>query len=408
MAPAGRKDPVTEGLNASGWTRQEAAVRRVLHGRLLATGEPTRLVVDRATITRIEPATDEELAEANAGDLWLGAGLVDIQVNGYAGHDLNSEAPSAEAVGEVSQALRQAGVTRFCPTVVTGPLELMEARLQAIAQAVRLWPDVAEAVICVHLEGPFLSPEDGPRGAHPAAHILPASGAAFERLQAAAEGRIGIVTLAPEVPGALDLARGLASAGIIVAIGHTGASRETIRAAVRAGARLSTHLGNGAHAVLPRHDNYLWEQLAADELYASFIVDGHHLPPPVVRAMVRAKGLERSILCSDAIFAAGQPPGQYEFGGHSIEVLPSGRVSLSGTPYLAGSSLALADAVANAAAYCRLQLADAWRMASDIPARLVGIAGRADGLRVGAPADVTSFSLEDSGRIRVWEVSVGG
>src|SRR5207248_2337185 len=148
---------------------------------------------------------------------------------------------------------------------------------------------VAHAVAGIHLEGPYISAEDGPRGAHARRHVRPPDWDEFRRLQDASGGRVRLLTLAPEHDGAVHFIERLTAAGVVVALGHTAASGERIRDAVRAGARLSTHLGNGSHAVLPRHPNYLWEQLADDGLWASVICDGHHLPPSVVRCVVRVK-----------------------------------------------------------------------------------------------------------------------
>ena len=180
-------------------------------------------------------------------------------------------------------------------------------------------------------------PEDGPRGAHPQRHVRPPDWDEFRRLQDAAGGRIRLVTLAPEHDGALPFIERLTAAGVVVALGHTAASGERIRDAVRAGARLSTHLGNGSHAVLPRHDNYIWEQLADDGLWASLICDGHHLPPSVVRCIVRVKTPARTILTCDASSLAGLPPGRYREWDQDFEVLPAGKVVVPGTSYLAGS-----------------------------------------------------------------------
>lgn len=353
--------------------------------RPLEGGEAAEIVTEGGRITEIRPlgATEEPLPIAAPG-------LFDLQVNGAGGLDLNGDSPSAEVVGGVVERLRAGLVTAFCPTVVTDSEEAMAARLAAITEACRRLPEVAAAIPCIHIEGPFLAAEDGPRGAHPREHVRPASIEEFLRLQRAAEGRIGLVTLAPEIAGGLDLVGALAAEGILVALGHTGASPEVIREAVRRGARLSTHLGNGAHATLPRHPNYIWEQLGCDELHASFIPDGHHLTEAVFRSMVRAKGRERSILVSDATRLAGMPPGGYSFAGSAVELLPSGRIQLAGTPYLAGSSLELLEGVRNAARWLGVPLADAWPMASANPWRLLGRADRGV-LEVGTVADLVTW-----------------
>jgi N-acetylglucosamine-6-phosphate deacetylase len=222
------------------------------------------------------------------------------------------------------------------------------------------------------MEGPYLSPDDGPRGAHPREHITVAAIGDFQRRHEAAAGRIALVTLAPEVPGALRLIEYLVASGIRVAIGHSAASPRQIADAVSAGATLATHLGNGCAQILPRHPNVIWELLAADTVLASLIVDGHHLPSSTVKAMVRAKGADRSILVTDAVAAAGCPPGKYTIGGVVCELGANGRVSLPGTPYLAGSGLTLDRAIVNAVRFTGLGLHDVVAMASDIPARYIG------------------------------------
>jgi N-acetylglucosamine-6-phosphate deacetylase len=294
-------------------------------------------------------------------------GLFDLQVNGFAGVDFNAPDLTADAVGAALEKMRACGVTRVLPTLITSPLADFAASARVIAGM------TDDAIAGIHMEGPYISPDEGPRGAHPRAHIRAASPDDFERRQAAALGRIVLVTLAPEVPGALALIETLVAAGVRVAIGHTAASSAQIADAVTAGATLSTHLGNGCAAVLPRHPNVLWEQLAADRLYASLIVDGHHLPPATVKAMVRAKGADRTILVTDATAAAGRVPGRYRMGAVDCELGADGRVSLAGTPFLAGSSLTLDRAIATTVRYTGLPIASVIPMASRIPAQYLGM-----------------------------------
>jgi N-acetylglucosamine-6-phosphate deacetylase len=223
------------------------------------------------------------------------------------------------------------------------------------------------------MEGPYISAEDGPRGAHVRDLIRPADVDDFRRRQDAAEGRIRLVTLAPESPGALRLVEHLVAAGVRVAIGHTAASPAQIADAVRAGVTLSTHLGNGCAQMLPRHPNVIWEQLGEDRLLASFIVDGHHLPPATVKAMIRAKTPLRSILVTDAIAAAGMPPGTYTLGRQRVELDAAGRVAAPGASHLAGSALRMNVAVGNAVRFTGLALEDVVAMASTRPAEYLGI-----------------------------------
>ena len=294
-------------------------------------------------------------------------GLCDLQVNGFAGVDFNAPDLSADRVRFALAQLRLTGVTRLLPTLITSSLDDFAACARTLADV----PD--PAIAGIHMEGPYISPEDGARGAHSRAHVVAPRRDDFERRQEAARGRIMLVTLAPEVEGAIALIEWLVTTGVRVAIGHTSATGDQIAAAVSAGATLSTHLGNGCPAILPRHPNVIWEQLAADGLLASVIVDGHHLPAATVKSIVRAKGVERMILVTDATAAAGSRPGRYRLGDGECELDADGRVSLPGTAFLAGSSLTLDRAIANTARYTGLPIDDVIRMASQKPASYLGI-----------------------------------
>jgi N-acetylglucosamine-6-phosphate deacetylase len=306
------------------------------------------------------------------------SGFVDLQVNGFAGVDFNDPAITADDVTRAIAAMRATGVTRSLPTLITSSFESFAACARTIL-GVRDRATVA-AIAGLHMEGPYISPVDGVRGAHPRAHVCDASIEDYERRQDATEGRIRLVTLAPEVPGAIALIEHLVARGILVAIGHTNASGDEIRAAVSAGATLSTHLGNGCALTLPRHPNILWEQLAADTLFASFIVDGHHLPASTVKAMMAAKTPARCLLVTDAMAAAGCPPGVYTIGGLQVELSPTGRVSPPGAAHLAGSALSMDRAIGHTVRFTGLPLDSVVAMATTTPAALIGIepAGRVD------------------------------
>ncbi|MEI6074551.1 MAG: amidohydrolase family protein [Verrucomicrobiota bacterium] len=294
-------------------------------------------------------------------------GFFDLQVNGFAGVDFNNpDADSSDILCAIEK-LRATGVTAFLPTLITASFDRFRVCAQ---QLLRLQ---CAAVVGLHMEGPYISSEDGPRGAHPRRYVIEATRDDFLRRQDAAEGRILLVTLAPEVPGAIQLIEYLVSAGIRVAIGHSAATTEQISDAVKAGATLSTHLGNGCHLQMPRHPNLIWEQLAEDRLFASLIVDGHHLPPATVKAMICAKGIGRTILTTDAMAAAGCGPGNFQLNGETVVVNDAGRVSPPGKPWLAGSSLTMNRAVANTVKFARISLETAWRMASINPATFFGL-----------------------------------
>jgi N-acetylglucosamine-6-phosphate deacetylase len=294
-------------------------------------------------------------------------GLFDFQVNGFGGVDFNNPLTTKEDMIRAIKAVRTTGVTRFLPTLITSSFERFAKCAKTLTQTGH--PEIAG----IHMEGPYVSPEDGPRGAHPCEYVIAASVDDFTRRQEAAGGRIRLVTLAPEVSGAMRLIEHLSASGVRVAIGHTAASAEQIRDAVKAGATLSTHLGNGCAHSLPRHPNYIWEQLANDNLFASLIVDGHHLPPATVKAMIRAKTPKRTFLVTDAVAAAGCIPGTYELNGERVVLSEDGRVSLPGKSSLAGSATTLDRVVANAAKFTGLPLEEILPMASTQPATYLGV-----------------------------------
>jgi N-acetylglucosamine-6-phosphate deacetylase len=294
-------------------------------------------------------------------------GFFDLQVNGFGGIDFNGPGLTPELVVAALDRMGETGVTRCLPTLITSSAD-------DFSTAARILAGTDDARIAgLHMEGPYISPAEGARGAHPAEHIRDAAIDDFKRRQEAAGGRIVLVTLAPEVNGAVPMIEYLVAAGVRVALGHTAADAEAIADGVAAGATLATHLGNGCAQMLPRHPNAIWELLAADAVSASFIVDGHHLPPATVKSMIRAKSLERSILVTDAIAAAGCKPGRYQIGAVTCELGANGRVSLPGTPYLAGSGLTMDTAVANTVRFTGLTFSEAVRMASINPAAYLGL-----------------------------------
>jgi N-acetylglucosamine-6-phosphate deacetylase len=293
--------------------------------------------------------------------------LFDLQVNGFGGIDFNAPDLTVARATEALERMRGTGVTRCLPTLITSSFDRYAASARVLARVSH------PAFAGIHMEGPYVSPEDGARGAHPRADVVPASVDDFRRRQHAAGGRIVLVTLAPEVPGAMPLIEHLVAADVRVAIGHSAATPQQIGDAIGAGATLATHLGNGCPQMLPRHPNVIWELLGADALFASVIVDGHHLPPATVKAMIRAKGPSRTILVTDAVAAAASPPGRYTVGGVDCELGEDGRVSLPGTPYLAGSSLTLDRAIANTVRFTGLSIDAVVPMASTIPATYMGM-----------------------------------
>ncbi len=343
---------------------------------------------------------------------FVAPGFIDLQVNGFAGVDYNSPASTHEEIALSIRAMFACGVTRFFPTVITGSPDNMCAALRNLANAKESLAEgaavVGQAMEAFHIEGPYISPDDGPRGAHPAHWVRPPDLDEFRRMQDAARGNIRLVTLSPEWPQAPRFIEAMIQQGVVVSIGHTRASSGQISDAVSAGATLSTHLGNGADAVLPRHPNYLWEQLAEDRLAASFIVDGFHLPPSFLNVALRAKGLERSLLVTDAVAPAGCSPGPYRLGEVDVELHPDGSVRLTGGKRLAGSALMLHHAIANVMRTAGLNLRDAISLATRNPARVGRVAYRQRGLNPGDRADLVLFRLSDAGELTILETYLSG
>ena len=336
-------------------------------GHTLFNNTPVEIVLTDASVQKIR-----EVAAAD-NTTWIAPALIDIQVNGFAGFDLNVATVTPEDVSAMVRALWKVGTGFLCPTVVTGSFDRIRNSLRAITEASKVDSLVAHSILGIHLEGPYISAEDGPRGAHPLEHVRDPDWDEFQRWQDIADGKISIVTLAPEKQGAIPFIEKLVADGIVVALGHTDASVDDIQAAIDAGARLSTHLGNGAHALIRRHPNYIWEQLGADELWASLIVDGHHLPPSVAKSMMRAKTLDRCLLVSDAVALAGMKPGIYQFAEKSVELTADRCVRLVGTEYLAGSAIELARGIENSVRFAGISLEEAVSLATLQPMRLLDV-----------------------------------
>ncbi len=249
------------------------------------------------------------------------AGYVDLQVNGYAGVDFNSDGLTDEQAVAVCNRLRSDGTRSFLATIITAPIELMLARIGRVADAIERNPDVAAMIGGIHVEGPFINPADGFVGAHPQAAVIPATIDVADRLLDAGRGHVRLVTLAPEMDADAQVARSLANAGIVVAAGHTDASIDQLKRGIDHGVQLFTHLGNGCPGVLPRHDNIIQRVLSlSDQLMVSFIADGHHVPAFALRNYLDRVPDDHIVIVTDAISAAGLGPGHYELGGQVVEV----------------------------------------------------------------------------------------
>ena len=354
---------------------------------------------DPSTGSGIVVTTEGELIKAiefgeHGEKQWLSAGFVDLQVNGYAGHDLNGLTLDVATVRSLCQAMLKVGVTTFLPTLITAPEVRLIAALRTIREACAHHTEVAAMFAGILVEGPHIAPEDGPRGAHPAADVRPPSFGEFDRWQQAAGGLIKLVTLSPHWPEAPAYIRHLVKAGVTVSLGHTSADAGQITSAVDAGATLSTHLGNGSHAMMNRRHNHLWPQLAEDRLAAMFIADGHHLTSAQLKAMLRAKGPGRALVVSDTVALGGLPAGKYQTPiGGKVELKADGFLAIDdGTGnYLAGAALPLTAAIPVLVNQVGLTFGEAVTLMTSAPGRIVGGRGV---LAVGQPADLVSFRWE--------------
>jgi N-acetylglucosamine-6-phosphate deacetylase len=373
---------------------------RISRGRIAEIqlgGERIAEVSTRHSNRSDRPAPDKEMH--------IAPGFIDIQVNGFAGVDINHPNFQGDDLVAVCRNLIETGVTVFCPTLITADYSRLARNITEIREACKKHPLVRSMVLGIHLEGPYIDPEDGPRGAHPRAHVSHPDWDKFERLLKLGQGLVRMVTVAPEVPGGLAFIRKACHSGLAVAIGHCNPEPDIVDQAVLAGARMSTHLGNGTHQMLDRHKNYLQKQLAHDGLMASIICDGLHLPDYFVKNVVRAKGRSKVILITDATAASYAPPGRYALGDLEVEADDDGALRLSGTPYLTGSTLTMERAIGNCADSAGIPLASAINMATVNPARLFdGVSGK---LEKGRRADLVLFTANRK-QIRIERVYLAG
>jgi N-acetylglucosamine-6-phosphate deacetylase len=299
------------------------------------------------------------------------SGLFDLQVNGFAGVDFQRPVAPSD-LRRACEALHGHGTTRILATFITDRSEALAQKLSAFEAMRRNDELIRRTIVGYHLEGPYLIGELGYRGAHPGELMKDPDVAEFSRWQEAAGGAIRLVTLAPELAGSADFIAALTARGVRISLGHTAADDRAIDAAIRAGATLCTHLGNGCPGDLPRHHNIVQRLLARDELIACFIPDGVHLPPFVLRNLFRAKPAGKVVLTTDAMAAAGAAPGRHTLGALEMEVGADRIVRMPGATNFAGSALTLDDGVANAAAWLGVSLDRAKEFASTAPARALG------------------------------------
>lgn len=348
-----------------------------IRGKHFATGKPIELTWQNGRIESVSPAPNA------APNLWLAPGLVDLQVNGYGGIDFQQDDLNPDNLLTAVRALNQAGCTRFLLTLITDDWSHLTNRLRHIRQLRETSALLRHAIAGWHIEGPFLSAEPGYCGAHDPSFMRDPKPVDFDELRRIAGEDPLLVTVAPERAGAIEAIAHAARLGIRVSLGHTNAPADILAAAARHGAVAFTHLGNGCPRELDRHDNILWRVFESPGLTSSLIPDGIHVSPALFRLAHRTLG-ESIYYTTDAMAAAGMPPGRYKLGKLELEVGADQIVRYPGRSNFAGSALRPIDGVFRAAKMLGARWQETWKRLSEVPAQLMNLP---TGLKPGAPAD---------------------
>jgi N-acetylglucosamine-6-phosphate deacetylase len=336
--------------------------------------------------------------EENTGRIdlpFIAPGLIDNQINGYVNIDFSGDYLASGDLEKAASSIWASGVTTFLPTLITNSHYHLIRNFRIMGEDLAINKLLSLSVPGFHLEGPYISAEDGYRGCHPAEHIRKPSWDEFSEFNRASGGRIIQITLAPETEGATDFISQCRENGILVAIGHSGASAAQIKQSVDSGASLSTHLGNGCANMINRHNNPIWPQLADDRLMVSIIADGHHLTPEELIVFRKAKGAGNMILTSDVMYLAGMTPGRYKFLGLDVTLTPEGMLLNTELNCLAGASFPLKTGVGNFMRHTGCSMKEAIDMASLNVAKIYNLNDRGS-LAPGKKADIILFNLIDS------------
>ncbi len=360
-----------------------------IEGILYSTRQPVSVSIEDGRIVKITPLSSSRETSLP----YIAPGLIDIQINGYMGVDFTDPEITTDDLRKVTRALWATGVTTFLPTVITSGHDHLINCFESLSRA--LEDTLINASIPgFHLEGPYISPVKGYRGAHLEKYVKLPDYKEFLEYQKAADNGIKMVAIAPEMEGAIDFIRQCAGDNVVVTLAHHNGNAEEIAAAVDAGASLSNHLGNGCANMINRHHNPLWPQLAEDRLAVSIIADGFHLTKEEVRSFYKIKGDELTILVSDAVDLAGLPPGEYVRWERTV-VLTSDVVKFPAENVLAGAASPVTKCVGNMMQFTGCSLESAINMASRNPARVIGLNDIGE-ILVGNRADLILFTLNNT------------
>jgi N-acetylglucosamine-6-phosphate deacetylase len=361
--------------------------------RLIAPEETIQnpvVVIEDGVIASIGSRAQAEIPAGQRLDFagcTLVPALFDVHIHGSAGHDVMEATP--EAFGTIGRFLARHGVGAYLATTVSMPVDATLKSLDGMAKLIGKG-DGGARPLGIHIEGPFLSPHK--KGAHPARLLLTPSVELFDRMWEASAGKIRLMTIAPELPNALEVIARAASLGVRVSLGHSDADEAAAKAGVRAGAVTATHTYNAMRNFDHKAPGLLDEVLTNDNLFAELICDGMHVDPAAVEIYWRCKGPERAILITDAMVAAGMPDGKYKLGELDVTVKDGKCIIDENT--LAGSTLTLDRGVKNFAEFTGAPIDQVSRLASLNPARMIGFDGEVGSLAVGRAADITVLSAK--------------
>ena len=377
-----------------------------IEGLSYLDGKPVSIVVKNGKIAEVNQISE---LPAGAKTLYVAPGLIDNQVNGFMGISFLSETDGELTLGKVQKATRalwEKGVTTYLATLTTNSREELLNLFTKFGKF-RNDKSLLGSVAGFHLEGPYISPIEGYRGAHTAKFIRKPDWNEFMDLYTASGNAIMNVTVAPELEGAMDFIKKCTEKGIVVALGHHNADAVTVNTAVENGAKISTHLGNGCANMINRHLNPLWPQLANDKLAISIICDGFHLNEEEIRVFHRVKGADKTIVTSDVVEFGGMAPGIYKvWDGSEIELTPEGKLMYPAEQVLYGGASALDRGARHIMNATGCSLADAVKMSSTNAAKLYGLNDRGS-IEIGKRADLILFELGDS-RLKIIKTFVNG
>lgn len=378
-----------------------------IQGLLYSDDGFVTLTVENGNISAIQKSNEATQRQAGSEintNVYIAPGLIDIQINGFVGVDFSGPGLTVEGVRKATKALWKAGVTSYFPTIITSDIDRIKTNFAVLAEA-RKDPEIGKSIPWFHLEGPYISPFPGFRGAHLEKYIKTPDWDEFLEIQKAADYGIKIITVAPELTGAIPFIKKCVESGVTVSLGHHNGTAKEIQAAVDAGANMATHLGNGCANLINRHDNPLWPQLSNDAIAATIIADGFHLRREEVRTFYKVKGVDKTILVSDALDLAGLPPGEYTRGERTLVLTPD-VVQLPKENVLAGAASPISKCVGVVMEYTECGLKNAIQMASTNPARLFDLDNIGE-IGIGKRGDLIQFTMQDS-RMKILKTYVNG